>query len=63
MDVVYNDILKIFIKAPDILCGITNIDFSEFELDYKCALVLAVPHRRLLGIDDYIEEEFDKILC
>lgn len=35
----YNNIINIFNKDPDILFGISNIDFSEYKQSYKCALV------------------------
>lgn len=54
----YNDILEIFNKNSNILFGISNIDFSEYKSDYKCALVFAVPHTELLSINDYKEEKF-----
>lgn len=60
---IYNDILDIFKKNPNILFGISNIDFSEYKSNYKCALVFAVPHTELLGINDYKEEKFENLIC
>lgn len=48
----YNNIINIFNKDPDILFGISNIDFSEYKQSYKCALVFAVPHTELLNINN-----------
>lgn len=59
----YKEILEIFKKNSDILYGISNIDFSEYKVDYKCALVIAIPHNELLGIDDYKEDKFENLIC
>lgn len=59
----YNDILDIFKKNSDILFGISNIDFSEYKVDYKCGLVIAVPHKELLSINDYKEDRFENLIC
>lgn len=59
----YNDILEIFKKNSNILFGISNIDFSEYKSDYKCALVFAVPHTELLNSNDYKEEKFESLIC
>lgn len=50
----YNDILEISKENSDILFGISNIDFSEYKSDYKCALIFAVPHTESLSISSYI---------
>jgi epoxyqueuosine reductase len=63
MSDLYNDILEIFKKNPDILFGISNTDFSEYKSDYKCALVFAVPHTELLNINSYKEEKFEDLIC
>jgi epoxyqueuosine reductase len=63
MSSLYNDILDIFEKNSDILFGITNINFSEYKLNYKCALVFAVPHTELLSINSYKEEKLEKLIC
>ncbi|WP_160684849.1 hypothetical protein [Clostridium sp. C2-6-12] len=59
----YNYILEIFKKSSNILFGISNIDFSEYKSDYKCALAFAVPHRELLGSNGYKEEKFESLIC
>ncbi len=59
----YNDIMKTFEHNSDILFGISNIDFSEYNAHYKCALVFAVPHKELLSINNYKEEKFENIIC
>jgi len=59
----YNVIGEIFKKNPNILYGISNIDFSEYKSHYKCALVFAIQHGELLSINDYKEEKFEKLIC
>lgn len=63
MSSLYNDILDIFEKNSNILFGITNINFNEYKLNYKCALVFAVPHKELLSINSYKEEKLEKLIC
>lgn len=62
MSDLYNGILKIFKKNSDILFGISNIDFSGYISDYKCALVFAVPHTKLLSINDYKEDILENLI-
>ena len=62
MDDLFNDILEIFKKNSHILFGISNMDFSEYKSDYKCALVFAVPHTELLSINDYKEEKLENLI-
>lgn len=49
----YNNIVNIFNKDPNILFEISNIDFSEYKQSYKCALVFVVLHAELLSINNY----------
>jgi len=59
----YSCILEIFKKNSDILFGISNISFSEYKSEYKCALVFAIPHTELLNINNYKEEKFESLIC
>ncbi|MFL0198488.1 4Fe-4S double cluster binding domain-containing protein [Clostridium sp. WILCCON 0269] len=59
----YNGICELFKKNSDILYGISNISFSEYKSDYKCALVFATPHTELLSINNYKEEKFESLIC
>lgn len=59
----YNGIEEVFKENTDILFGISNIGFSTFKSDYKCALVFAVPHKELLSIQNYKEEKFERLIC
>lgn len=59
----YNDISDVFNKSFDVLYGISNIDFSEYKADYKCALVFAVPHKELLSLYNYKEDKFENLIC
>nr|WP_312291472.1 hypothetical protein [Clostridium chromiireducens] len=58
----YNEILEIFKINSDIIFGISNIDFSEYKLDYKCALIIAVPHKDFLSLSDYKEDKLDNLI-
>ncbi|OBR95917.1 MULTISPECIES: epoxyqueuosine reductase [Clostridium] len=62
MSDLYNDILEIFKKNSDILFGTSNIDFSEYKSDYKCALVFGVPHTNLLSKNSYKEEKLENLI-
>lgn len=59
----YYDIFEIVNKNPEVLFGISNINFSEYKSKYKCALVYAVPHSELISINNYQEKKFESILC
>jgi len=62
MNNLYNDIWELFKEKSDILFGISNIDFSEYKSEYKCALVFAVPHTELLSINSYKEENLENLI-
>ena len=62
MSDLYNAILQIFKKNSDIIFGISNIDFSEYKSDYKCALIFAVPHTELLSLNGYKEEKLENLI-
>ncbi len=59
---IYEFIEDHFKYLPDVLFGITNIDFSHYNADYKCALVVAVPHSKRLGSEEYAEEVFAALI-
>lgn len=56
------EIGKALTDHPNILFGISNIDFSEFRADYKCALIIAVPHAKRTGLRAYHEEAFEALI-
>lgn len=58
----YNEILEIFKINSDTIFGISNIDFSEYKLDYKCALIFAVSHKEFLSLSDYKEDKLDNLI-
>lgn len=60
---VYNEILEIFKENTNIIYGISNIEFSDYKSDYKCALVIAVPYSEQLNIKDYKEEKLENLIC
>ena len=62
MSELYYEIKDIFQKYSGVLYGISNIVFSEYNTDYKCALVFAVPYSEILKIEDYKEERFEELI-
>ncbi len=54
-----SELRTIFAKHPEILCGFTDIPYSEYAAEYRSALVLAVPYGEQLTADDYSEERFE----
>ncbi len=55
----YNKIVKVFESYPHVFFGFSDISFSEYKSKYMGALVFAVPHAKMLRIDDYNEETFE----
>lgn len=49
-------IQKLFKAMPQVIYGFSDISFSEFKKDYKCALVFFIPHEKILTLDNYKEE-------
>ncbi|WAG61032.1 epoxyqueuosine reductase [Clostridium estertheticum] len=47
---------------PSTIVGITDISYSYYSKQYKCALVLAVPHREIISLNNYSEEKFEKTI-
>lgn len=47
---------------PDVLFGISKLDHSGYQADYKCALLVVVPHSRRMSIAEYKEEEFEALI-
>ncbi|HHX60662.1 MAG TPA: epoxyqueuosine reductase [Epulopiscium sp.] len=60
---VYNSILEIMDRHSTCLFGIADISYSDYSSKYKCALVIAVPHKKMMTLDNYKEEEFEKSIC
>lgn len=56
------DIEKVLEACPDILYGVSDIEFSGYRADFKCALVIAVPHPRRTTLLDYREETFEALI-
>ena len=57
------EVKRIFNDYPEIIYGVSNIDFSEYRKDYKCALVFAVPHAKIMDTYHYQENEFERLVC
>lgn len=62
MNILYNDITKIFNRYSDVLFGVSNIKYCEYSTEYKCAIVYAVPHSFKLKIENYTEERFEQLI-
>jgi|LSQX01.2.fsa_nt_gb epoxyqueuosine reductase QueG len=59
---VYNSFLEIMKKYPACLFGTTCISWSEFGDKYKCAVVIAVPHKKIMTMDNYAEKELENLI-
>jgi epoxyqueuosine reductase QueG len=62
-DAVYSSIVEYLKQYPKVLYGISDISYSEYSLEYKCALVVAVPHSEMLSLHTYSEEKFESVIC
>ena len=60
---VYNFIIEIMDRHSKCLYGIADISYSDYYSKYKCALVIAVPHKKIMTLDNYTEEKFEKSIC
>ncbi|MGI6189540.1 MAG: 4Fe-4S double cluster binding domain-containing protein [Caldicoprobacteraceae bacterium] len=60
---VYKSIRRIMDRHSAYLFGIADISYSYYYDNYKRALVIAVPHKRITTTDNYVEEEFENLLC
>lgn len=58
----YRALVQIMDKHPGVRLGIADIGYSEFSGEYSHALVFAVPHRELITLANYSEEEFENII-
>jgi epoxyqueuosine reductase QueG len=59
MKTLYEEIVYIFAMNPQYLYGFTLINFSEYKDIYKSALVYAIPHIKIVDIENYNEETLD----
>ncbi len=55
-------IMQVFENNPSALFGITNLEYSDYKANYKCALVVAIPYARRPSLEDYNEEEFEGLI-
>jgi len=60
---VYHSILEIMNRHYSCLFGIADISYSDYSRKYKCALVIAVPHKKIMTKENYAEEELEKLIC
>lgn len=52
----------LFNTMPDVIYGFSNVSFSQFNNDYKCALVFFMPHEKILTLDNYKEQLLEDII-
>jgi len=62
MSSLYDEIINIFIKKPKILFGFTCVDFSEYNNNFKSALVYAIPHIKCMDIKNYKENILEQYI-
>jgi len=60
---IYELIISKMRNHPGVKLGITDISYSAYFNQYKCALVFAVPHKEIISLNNYSEEKFEKVIC
>jgi len=50
---VYYSIREIIERHPSCLFGVADISYSDYYSQYKCALVIAVAHKKIMTKDNY----------
>lgn len=60
---IYELILAKMKSYPSTILGITDISYSDYFNQYKCAMVVAVPHKEMISLNNYSEEKFEKVIC
>ncbi len=63
MSLLYKEVTKLLKKYPDVLYGVTDLAYCQYGKRYKRALVLAVPHVKIMDLKGYNEEAFEENLC
>ena len=58
----YEMVIRKMQDYSSIILGITDISYSDYFDKYKCALILAVPHKEIISINSYSEEKFEEII-
>lgn len=61
-DQVYETLVQIMSKHPGVRLGIANIGYSEFAGQYRHALVFAIPHGKIITLENYSEQEFENTI-
>jgi epoxyqueuosine reductase QueG len=59
---VYQELCTKTNDYTNIIMGISDISYSEYYKSYKCAVILAVKHRKIYTLENYKEDEFEKTL-
>lgn len=62
MQTLQNAVDALFRAHPGVLHGVCNIAYSPYGADYAQALVFAVPHRRILTLESYAENDFEDLI-
>jgi len=57
------DELKELLGKEKLKYGFSKIDYGDFAVEYKCALVIAVPYGKQLTLDIYSEKAFEQGIC
>jgi epoxyqueuosine reductase len=58
----YKALVQIMDKHPNVRLGIADIGYSEYSGQYSHALVFAIPHGKIITLENYSEQEFDNII-
>lgn len=62
MKKIYEKIVKLFERYPDVIFGFSNTEFSQYRSLYKCALTFAIPHSKLLKLNEHKENAYEVLI-
>ncbi len=62
MGKIYEQIVEMFKEYPEVLYGFSDIAFSDYCEQYTGALIFAVPHSKIMTLDDYSEPGFNALM-
>ena len=52
-------IRELFAECPDVIYGFSDISYSPYSLQYRSAIVFAVPYGKQLTTETYTEQDFE----
>lgn len=55
-----NDMIELLKKQAGLLYGFADISYSEYSIDYKTAIVLAMPYENKLTLETYSEKKLEQ---